>query len=91
MGPSYSARFYISIFASFLLLLSLSAYRLANSCENVGVILVTILTGLIIGSLISYQMNQVLGPNAINLTGVPLLRERTRDGKPLYVCPQQVS
>lgn len=91
LGKAYSARFYISIFASFLLLLAVSSYRLAYGCNQVGVLLLTLFLGFLIGLGLVYQMYRLLGRNAINLTGVPLLRERTRDGKPLYVCPKQVN
>lgn len=91
LGPSYAARYYMGIFASFLLLITVTSYRMAYGCERVGVVLLTLFTGFLVGGLIMFQMNQLLGRNAINLTGVPLLRERTRDGKPLYVCPKQVN
>jgi hypothetical protein len=29
--------------------------------------------------------------DSVNMIGVPLLRERTADKKPIYVCPQKVS
>lgn len=91
LGPEYASRYYIGVFASFLLLLIVTAYRMAYGCERIGIVLLTLFTGLLVGGLLVYQMNQLLGRNAINLTGVPLLRERTRDGKPLYVCPQKVN
>ena len=45
----------------------------------------------IVGGLIVFQNNQLFGRDAINLTGIPLLKERARDGRPLYVCPQKTS
>jgi hypothetical protein len=90
LGPAYASCFYIGIASVLLLILIVSSYRMIYGCERVGVVILTLLTGFLIGGLITYQMNQLLGRNAINLTGIPLLRERTRDGKPLYVCPQKV-
>jgi hypothetical protein len=90
LGPSFSARFYIAIFASFLLLLIQSSYRLATGCDGVGTIIMSILFGFIFGGFLIYQNISLFGRDSTNLTGVPLLRERTKEKKPLYVCPQQV-
>lgn len=89
LGPAYAARFYIALFASFLLLLIVTFYRVANGCDGLGIILLTLFFGFLMGGLLVYQNTALLGRDATNLTGVPLLRERTRDGKPLYVCPQK--
>ncbi len=89
LGPSYSARFYIGLFASFLLLVIVTCYRLFNGCDGLGTILFTLFVGGLVGALLMYQNTLLLGRDATNLTGVPLLRERTRDGKPLYICPQK--
>jgi hypothetical protein len=91
LGPAYAARFYIALFASFLLLVIVTFYRVANGCDGLGTIIFTLFFGFIIGALLVYQNMALLGRDAINLTGVPLLRERTRDGKPLYVCPQKTN
>lgn len=89
LGPTYSSRFYLSTFISFLLLLIVSTYRLYYHCEGVGTVIATFLLGLVVGGLILYQNSMLLGRDSTNLTGIPLLRERTRDKKPLYVCPQK--
>jgi len=89
LGPSYSARFYISVFTTGLLLLIVSMYRLAYGCEGMGTVIATLVLGFFVGALILYQNAMLLGRDSTNLTGIPLLRERTRDKKPLYVCPQK--
>ena len=89
LGPSYASRFYIAVAISFILLAALSTYRLANSCDGVGIVLASSFLGLIIGYLLVQQNYLIFGRDSTNLTGIPLLRERTKDGKPLYVCPQQ--
>ena len=91
LGPAYAARFYIALFASFLLLVITTFYRIAYGCDGVGTIIFTLLFGFLLGGLLVYQNNALLGRDATNLTGIPLLRERTRDGKPLYVCPQKTN
>lgn len=89
LGPAYAARFYIALFASFLLLVLVTFYRMANGCDTLGIILFTLLFGFLIGIALVYQNTYLFGRDSTNLTGVPLLRERTRDGKPLYICPQK--
>lgn len=89
LGPAYAARFYIAIFSSLLLLTIVTIYRMANGCDGLGTIVLTLLFGFVIGGLLVFQNTYLLGRDATNLTGIPLLRERTRDGKPLYVCPQK--
>jgi hypothetical protein len=91
LGPEYSARFYFAIFATFLFLLMMTFYRLANSCETVGIATVSLLLGGFLGSILVMQNWMLLGKDSVNMIGVPLLRERTADKKPIYVCPQKVS
>jgi hypothetical protein len=89
LGPAYAARFYIALFASFLLLVLVTFYRLANGCDSLGILVFTLLFGFLIGIGLVYQNTYLFGRDSTNLTGIPLLRERTRDGKPLYICPQK--
>ncbi len=91
LGPEYSARFYFAIFATFLFLLMMTFYRLANSCETVGIATVSLLLGGFLGSILVMQNWMLLGKDSVNMIGVPLLRERTAYKKPIYVCPQKVS
>lgn len=91
LGSDYSARYYLAIFASFLFLLTMTSYRLYNGCDTVGPATLSLLAGGIVGSLLVMQNLLLLGKDSINLIGVPLLRERTSDKKPIYVCPQKVS
>lgn len=86
LGPDYAARFYIAIAVTTLLLFTSITYRLSYGCEGVGTLLITTIFGLILGGLLILQNNSLLGRDSTNFSGIPLLRERTKDGKPLYVC-----
>ncbi len=86
LGPEYAARFYIAIVISTLLLFATITYRLAFGCDGVGILIVTTLIALVLGGLLAYQNIYLLGRDAVNFAGIPLLIERTKDGKPLYVC-----
>jgi hypothetical protein len=91
LGSDYSARYYIAIFASFLFILTLAFWRLANKCESVGFLTLSLLAGGIVGSLLVLQNLLLFGKDSINMIGIPLLRERSADKKPIYICPQKVS
>lgn len=91
LGKSYSARFYMAILTTMLLLLAVCAYRMALGCDTFGIVFLSLVIGFIIGGLLLFQNTSLFGRDSTNLLGIPLLRERTRDGKPLYVCPQKTS
>jgi hypothetical protein len=42
--------------------------------------------GLVVGALLLLQNTYLFGRDSTNFSGIPLLRDRTKDGKPLYVC-----
>lgn len=87
LGPGFSTRYYIGIGLSFFVLLLLSIFRFLNGCEGMGVIVLSLLFGFILGLLLVYQNNTLLGKDALNVLGVPYFANRTADGKPIYVCP----
>lgn len=86
LGPEYAARFYIAVAVTGLLLFATMTYRLAYMCDGVGILIVTAIIGFCLGGLLIYQNNYLLGRDSTNFSGIPLLKERTKDGKPLYVC-----
>lgn len=86
LGSDYAARFYISIIISTLLLFATMSYRLAFGCDGVGILILSLFIGLVLGGLLSYQNIYLFGRDAVNFAGIPLLVDRTKDGKPLYVC-----
>lgn len=91
LGPDYSARFYLALFATFFLLLTISFYRLYNGCEGMGIATLSLVMGGLLGVLLVTQNWYLFGKDSVNMIGIPLLRERTADKKPIYVCPQKVS
>ena len=89
LGETYSSRFYIATIALPLLIMAFSLFRIYFGCDSIGVILFSIVIGVLAGGLIVEQNYRLLGPDSINIVGIPLLRSRTADGKKLYVCPTQ--
>ncbi len=86
LGPEYAARFYIAVAVTAVLLFATMTFRLAYACDGAGILIVSAILGFVVGGLLIYQNNYLFGRDATNFSGVPLLTERTKDGKPLYVC-----
>lgn len=88
LGPAYSSRYYVSAILLFLLIGIFACFRFSYSCESFPNIIVSIVIGLIIGALLVKQNMKFFGPTSVNLLGIPLLSNRTANGKKLYVCPK---
>lgn len=89
LGKEYSSRIYIaSIFLPTVLFL-VAMYRLANSCDAFVTIAASVVVGGLLGFALTEQNRRLFGESALNLIGVPLLRQRTATGEKLYVCPTQ--
>jgi hypothetical protein len=86
LGPKYSARVSISIFGLLIILFLVTAYRIYNTCETPFTLFLTMPLGIFIGALLTYQNFSLLGPDSINLLGIPLLRNRAVSGETLYLC-----
>jgi hypothetical protein len=89
LGSAYSSRFYISVFALCILLFVIGSYRMYNECDGVGVVVMSVAVGLLLGTLLMNQNLAILGPDSINLTGIPLLKSKTANGEHIYVCSSQ--
>jgi hypothetical protein len=61
-------------------------FRVASGCES----LLTVVGGLALGIFLGYVLCIAVGygtdRRATNIWGIPLLRDRINDGKPVYVC-----
>ena len=89
LGPAYSSRFYISVFSLCMLLFVIGSYRMYNECDGVATVVMSVATGLLLGTLFMNQNFAILGPDSINLTGIPLLKSKTANGESIYVCSSQ--
>lgn len=88
LGPSYSSRYYTSAVLLLMTIFIFILFRLSYNCESIGVMVISMIIGLIIGTGLVQQNIRLFGPQSINLIGIPILRNRTADGKKLYVCPK---
>lgn len=87
LGPAYASRYYASAFFLLVLICLFMVFRISFNCESIGILVISSILGLIVGNLLVEQNVRLFGAQSINLVGVPLLRNRTADGKKLYVCP----
>jgi hypothetical protein len=88
LGPSYSARYYISTIFLTVLLFLFVCFRIAYGCESFAVAIMSVPIGLLLGMLLVQQNLRLFGAESINLIGIPLLHSRTASGKKIYVCPK---
>jgi hypothetical protein len=88
LGPSYSARYYISTIFLTVLLFLFVCFRIAYGCESFPVVIMSVPIGIIIGALLVQQNLRLFGAESINLIGIPLLKSRAASGKPIYICPK---
>lgn len=90
LGREFSSRVYISAVCIPLTILLLGLYRLVNECDTFGIVVLSILLGVLFGTLFVEQNARLFGLSSLNLVGVPVLRTRTAEGSNLYICPTQV-
>lgn len=88
LGPAYSSRYYSSMVFLGLLSLVFFTFRMNYGCESFSVLLMTLLVGALVGIGLVQQNSALFGPESMNLIGIPLLRNRTASGQPIYICPK---
>jgi|UniRef100_A0A6C0IBI5 hypothetical protein len=86
LGPSWEMRIPIAITLSLLTLTAFTLFRFIAGCESLGVIIGTLLIGIVLGTALMFQNMAVFGKESINVLGIPTLESKTVEGKPLYVC-----
>lgn len=86
LGPDFSPRFYISIMALSTLLFFIGSYRMFFECDSAPVVIMSILLGLLVGSILVAQNYTLFGAESTNLSGIPLLRNKTATGEAMYIC-----
>jgi hypothetical protein len=91
LGTEFVFKYYLSLVSLFLFLFFISCYRMYNNCDSMLVILTSIAAGIAIGMVLVMQNNSLLGPNSVNLTGIPLLKNKTATGEQIYICSKSSS
>ncbi len=85
-APSKKAATTAGLFALGLLLLLVMIYRISTECEGFLATVSGLLAGFALGILGVYGIAQISERRATNMLGLPLLRGKASDGKPIYVC-----
>jgi amino acid permease len=87
LGPAYSSRYYSSMIFLGLAILVIFSFRLLYECDNFGVLAMTLILAFFVGLFLVEQNTALFGTPSMNLIGIPLLRNRTANGQPIYICP----
>jgi hypothetical protein len=86
LDSSKIKQYYISISTLFAVAFVYLMFRLVSECDSLG----SSTTGFIFGGIIGVlmvNMNVILfGKESENFLGIPLLRNKTSDGSPIYIC-----
>jgi hypothetical protein len=60
--------------------------RIIFGCESIPTALISLFIGGFIGLLLEYQNVSMFGRNITNFLGIPLLRNKTTNNEPIYIC-----
>jgi hypothetical protein len=88
--PEWKTRIPLSVTFSLLLLCSYIIWRFMNSCDSLINVLGSTIIGLIVGMGIFLVHVYLFGRYAVNLLGLPILADKSAEGKPLYVCSPSI-
>jgi hypothetical protein len=88
LSSSYTTRTYVTMSLLAGITILYASFRLTTGCENISSVSIGLVLGLIVGYFLVYQNTQLLNKNSINFLGIPLLRNKTADNQPIYICSQ---
>ena len=69
-----------------IVLLTLALYRLLSNCDTPFGMFAGVLVGAALGFLMVLLLAYISDRRITNLLGLPLMRDKAADGKPIYVC-----
>jgi hypothetical protein len=88
LDSSYMTRSYVTMILVFSITLLYAFFRIYTGCESITSVLIGLFLGVIVGYFLVYQNTNLLNKNTINFLGIPLLRNKTADNEPIYICSQ---
>jgi hypothetical protein len=86
LGGNLSTRTTVATVFSGLFLFIVFAFRHSSGCDSFGILLISIILGLIFGILIMQQNKLLFGRDGINLMNLPIIVSAAEMGKPMFVC-----
>lgn len=88
LDSSYSTRSKVTMYVLLAFTLIFAFFKVLISCDSYTSMILALLLGSVIGFFLVYQNIHLLNKNSINFIGIPLLRNKTADNQPIYVCSQ---
>ena len=85
-SPKRQASMILGFVVICLVLLTLAVYRLMSECDTPFGMFVGVLVGAVVGFLMVLLLAYLSDRRLTNLLGLPLMRDKAADGKPIYVC-----
>ena len=86
LDDSKLKQYYISIATLTALAFFYLLFRLGYECDSMGSSVAGFVFGVIVAVLIVNMNVTLYGKDSINFLGIPLLRNKTSDGAPIYIC-----
>jgi len=90
LGPSFSAKYYISMVFLFVFIGAFMSFRIFNNCETALTVMLSVPIGLLVGIVLVQQNLRLFNKSGINLLGIPQMSSVTANGQKIYVCPTAV-
>jgi len=88
LNASYTTRTYVTMSLLAGITILYASFRVFTGCETISSVSLALVLGLVVGYFLVYQNTQLLNKNSINFLGIPLLRNKTADNQPIYICSQ---
>ena len=88
LNASYTTRTLVTMSLLAGLTILYASFRVFTGCESITSVSIALVLGLVVGYFLVYQNTQLLNKNSINFLGIPLLRNKTADNQPIYICSQ---
>ena len=68
--------------------LAYAVFKVLIDCDSLSSVSLALLLGGLVGLFLVYQNVKLFDKNSVNFMGIPLLRNRSADNKPIYICSQ---
>lgn len=68
--------------------LTYAIVKVVLECDSLTSVSLALILGLIMGIFLVYQNIHLFNKNTINFMGIPLLRNKTANNQPIYICSQ---
>jgi hypothetical protein len=90
LDSSFIKQYNMSLFLLIALPIAYSIFRMVNACDTLSSTFLGLFFGLLVGLVLCYQNSQIFGRESINFLGIPLLRSKTANNEPLYICTKNI-